>query len=80
MLEKDCSKRATLEELNIHPFVTDNGNLLPPLEEGKIGTSEGITSTEKPEHNMLNKPLNSNYSEEKPVVIKLINKIWVTKC
>lgn len=31
MLDKDSSKRATLEELNTHPFVTDKRRLEPPL-------------------------------------------------
>ena len=32
MLEKDSSKRATLEELNMHPFITNCGQLPGPLD------------------------------------------------
>jgi len=32
MLEKDSSKRATLEELNVHPYITKNGLLDGPLQ------------------------------------------------
>lgn len=39
MLEKDSSKRATLEELNLHPFVTNKGEICPPFEEDKLGMS-----------------------------------------
>ena len=91
MLEKDSSKRATLEELNFHPFVTNNGEICPPLEESKLSRDKvnniiGIPGDLQGKQNLEGTLFSSIKEIESGGLTKNLemdnkfSKVWVTKC
>ncbi|CAI2363860.1 unnamed protein product [Moneuplotes crassus] len=69
MLEKDSSKRATLDELSVHPFTTEDGKLLPALEEETSDPKLPLSSVRKEEK----AGIESNHFLKQ-------SRVWVTKC
>ena len=71
MLEKDSSKRVTLNELNMHSFVTLNGKLEGPLHlnpekeiENQIKNNEELENDETPFNDSLNSANQVNLSKK----------------
>lgn len=93
MLEKDSSKRSTIDELNDHPFITHNGALPPPLglsheeELELIKNDKNVSSSESAKNNdekgnhgvppSANHMNKNNLAHLNNVEPKDMHKVWV---